>query len=97
MEARPRGINPDAVLRGRIGARQFHATHDPSETTRNTRAAFLDRFERERFSVVTVIEDACLCVGNQAPANGGASTEELPRFKLLQSVAHHGCADASRR
>lgn len=57
MEARPNGINPDAVLSGRIGAHQFYATHDPGETTRNARAAFLDRFERERFSVVRVIED----------------------------------------
>jgi hypothetical protein len=34
-------INPDAVLRGRIGAHQFHATNDLGETTRNARAAFL--------------------------------------------------------
>ena len=39
--------NPISALRGRIGAHQLHATHDPRETTRNARAAFLDRFERE--------------------------------------------------
>jgi hypothetical protein len=39
--------NAERTLAGRIGAHQLHATHDPRETTRNARAAFLDRFERE--------------------------------------------------
>ena len=34
-------------LSGRIGAHALHATHDPRETTRAARAAFLDSFERE--------------------------------------------------
>lgn len=36
--------NPLAALRARIGAHTLHATHDPRETTRAARAAFLDRF-----------------------------------------------------
>lgn len=36
-----------ASQRGRIGAYRLHATHDPRETTRNARAAFLSRFEPE--------------------------------------------------
>jgi hypothetical protein len=35
------------ALRGRIGAYTLHATHDPRETTKPARAAFLARFERE--------------------------------------------------
>ena len=35
------------ALRGRIGAFRLHATHDPRETTRPARAAFLARFEDE--------------------------------------------------
>ena len=34
----------EASLRGRIGAFQLHATHDPRETTRKAREAFLGRF-----------------------------------------------------
>lgn len=34
------------ALRGRIGAFRLHATHDPRETTRTARKAFVDRFER---------------------------------------------------
>ncbi|MBI4498201.1 MAG: hypothetical protein HY689_09910 [Chloroflexi bacterium] len=30
-----------------MGAHRLHATHDPRETTRNARAAFLEKFERE--------------------------------------------------
>lgn len=37
----------EASLRGRIGALRLHATHDPRETTKNARAAFLSRFLRE--------------------------------------------------
>lgn len=33
-----------AALLGRIGAYRLHATHDPRETTKNARAAFLSRF-----------------------------------------------------
>jgi truncated hemoglobin YjbI len=36
----------DQHLSGRIGAFRLHALHDPRETTRNARAAFLDSFER---------------------------------------------------
>lgn len=35
------------ALAGRIGAYVLHATHDPKETTKAARAAFLARFERE--------------------------------------------------
>lgn len=43
-----RAFDPaDMARRGRIGAYRLHATHDPRETTRNARAAFLARFERE--------------------------------------------------
>jgi hypothetical protein len=34
-------------MRGRIGAFRLHATHDPRETTKAARAAFLSRFARE--------------------------------------------------
>lgn len=34
-------------LRARIGAYSLHATHDPKETTRSARKAFLASFERE--------------------------------------------------
>ena len=34
-------------LAGRIGAHTLHASHDPRETTRAARAAFLDTFERQ--------------------------------------------------
>jgi hypothetical protein len=34
-----------ASLRGRKGAYTLHATHDPKETTKPARAAFLARFE----------------------------------------------------
>ena len=34
-------------LRGRIGAFRLHATHDPRETTKAGRAAFLRKFEIE--------------------------------------------------
>jgi hypothetical protein len=34
-------------LRGRIGALRLHASHDPRETTKAARAAFLSRFEAE--------------------------------------------------
>lgn len=36
-----------AAKRGRIGAYRLHATHDPRETTRNARAAFMARWDRE--------------------------------------------------
>ena len=32
---------------GRIGAYRLHATHDPKETTKAAREAFMARFERE--------------------------------------------------
>ena len=35
------------ALRGRIGAHRLHATHDPRETTKAARAAFMSSFERE--------------------------------------------------
>ena len=40
---------PDALrsLYGRLGAHALHGRHDPRETTRAARAAFLNRFERE--------------------------------------------------
>ena len=34
------------VLRGRIGAHQLHATHDPRKTTEAARRAFLQGFEQ---------------------------------------------------
>jgi len=37
----------EMARRGRIGAYRLHATHDPRETTKAARAAFLARFERE--------------------------------------------------
>jgi len=37
----------EMALRGRIGAHQQHALHDPHLTTAAARRAFLDRFERE--------------------------------------------------
>ena len=37
----------EMALRGRIGAYRLHATHDPKETTKAARAAFLSRFETE--------------------------------------------------
>ena len=37
----------EATLRGRIGAYSLHAQHDPRETTKPGRAAFLARFEAE--------------------------------------------------
>jgi hypothetical protein len=37
----------DMSLRGRIGAFALHARHDPRETTKPARAAFLARFEAE--------------------------------------------------
>jgi len=33
--------------RARLGAYALHASHDPRETTKPARAAFLSRFERE--------------------------------------------------
>ena len=36
-----------ASARGKIGAYRLHATHDPKETTKAARAAFLSRFETE--------------------------------------------------
>jgi truncated hemoglobin YjbI len=45
MVRRRRGDH-DPTLSGRIGAFRLHALHDPRETTRNARAAFLDSFER---------------------------------------------------
>jgi hypothetical protein len=33
------------ALRGRIGAHELHARHDPRETTANARATFLASFE----------------------------------------------------
>ena len=44
--ARRRAGERDQHLSGRIGAFRLHALHDPRETTRNARAAFLDSFER---------------------------------------------------
>jgi hypothetical protein len=35
------------TLRGRIGAYSLHATHDPKETTKPARAAFMARFDLE--------------------------------------------------
>lgn len=35
------------TLRGRLGAYALHASHDPRETTRHGRAAFLKKFEDE--------------------------------------------------
>ena len=35
------------ALRGRIGAYRLHATHDPKETTKAAREAFMARFEQE--------------------------------------------------
>ncbi len=36
----------EATLRGRIGAYSLHAQHDPKETTKPGRAAFLATFEK---------------------------------------------------
>lgn len=36
----------EMALRGRIGVFRLHATHDPRDTTRSARKAFMDRFER---------------------------------------------------
>lgn len=48
MASTPREINPaEMAMRGRIGAYRLHATHDPTETTKNAREAFLGRFEQE--------------------------------------------------
>ena len=44
MAERQRSAN---ALRGRIGAFRLHATHDPRETTRAARDAFMRRFEHE--------------------------------------------------
>jgi hypothetical protein len=45
---RQRRFDPrDMSLRGRIGAFALHARHDPKETTKPARAAFLARFEAE--------------------------------------------------
>jgi hypothetical protein len=44
---RGRAGNRDPHLSGRIGAFRLHALHDPRETTRNARKAFLDGFERQ--------------------------------------------------
>ncbi len=41
-------VDPEEMARrGRIGAYTLHSRHDPKETTKNGRAAFLQRFERE--------------------------------------------------
>ena len=40
-------VSREMALRGRIGAYRLHATHDPRETTKAARLAFLSRFERE--------------------------------------------------
>ena len=37
----------EMARRGRIGAYRLHATHDPKETTKAAREAFMARFERE--------------------------------------------------
>ena len=37
----------EMARRGRIGAYSLHATHDPKETTKAAREAFMARFERE--------------------------------------------------
>lgn len=37
----------EATLRGRIGAYSLHAQHDPKETTKPGRAAFLATFEKD--------------------------------------------------
>jgi hypothetical protein len=37
----------EASLRGRIGALALHASHDSKELTKNARAAFRSKFERE--------------------------------------------------
>ena len=37
----------EMALRGRIGAYRLHATHNPKETTKAAREAFMARFERE--------------------------------------------------
>ena len=47
----------DMAARGRIGAYRLHATHDPRDTTRNARAAFLQRFLDEVDPDRTLPED----------------------------------------
>jgi hypothetical protein len=37
----------EMARRGRIGAYRLHSTHDPKETTKAAREAFMARFERE--------------------------------------------------
>ncbi len=37
----------EAALRGRIGAHVLHSRHDPRETTRAARSAFLAKFEAQ--------------------------------------------------
>ena len=37
----------EVTLRGRIGAYSLHAQHDPKETTKPGRAAFLATFEKD--------------------------------------------------
>ena len=39
--------NSDRSQRGRLGAYALHATHDPRETTRKAREAFLAKFVNE--------------------------------------------------
>ena len=44
----PRRFNPaEMAMRGRIGAFVTHSRHDPKETTKAARTAFLARFEDE--------------------------------------------------
>lgn len=69
------------VLRSRLGAYRLHATHDPKETTRNARAAFASRFERQ------VDPDGVLAPAERARRAEAARRAYFTHLALLSSRA----------
>ena len=75
----------EMALRGRIGAYRLHATHDPKETTKAARTAFMARFERE------VDPDGTLAPEERARRAGAA------RKAYFAQLAHNSAKARRRR
>ena len=72
------------ALRGRIGAYRLHATHDPRETTRRARAAFLATFED------AVDPDGQLAPEERARRAAALRKAHFARLAFLSAKARRG-------
>ena len=80
----------EATLRGRIGAYSLHAQHDPKETTKPGRAAFLATFEKD------VDPNRVLSITERARRAAAARKAHFAKM-ALKSVWRASCLVRSRQ